>query len=124
MKRLAPLALILAGCVGDETVSGYADTGPWHLTELGGDAVTVPATMRFPEAGRVEGTLPCGRWTAQQTAPYPWFLLSHFDLGGCPRTAAEDRIVRALASATLAEAQGDVLILTNENGLEMVFRGR
>ena len=123
MKRAAVLALALAACT-DETVSGYADTGPWRLTRLDGAPVSDSATLTFPQPGRVQGTLPCGPWTAQQTAPYPWFLLSHFETPGrdCPDAAAQERIVHALASVTLAEAVGDVLILSNEEGRELVFR--
>lgn len=122
MRRLA-LLLLLAACT-DETVSGYAAPGPWRLVALDGTSVPAGTTLTFPTAGRVTGTLPCNAFSAQQTAPYPWFVLSHFKVGGqpCEAAALETRIVRSLASVTLAEAKGPVLLLTDEDGLEMVFR--
>jgi heat shock protein HslJ len=122
--RCTILALLLVvGCT-DETVSGYAAPGPWRLVELDGTAVPPGTTLRFPAEGRVEGTLPCNTFRAQQTAPYPWFILSHFEVGSerCEARPLEERIVHALASVTLAEAQGPVLILTNDEGRELVFR--
>ena len=119
------LGAAIAGCARDETVSGYAAPGSWRLAALHGEPVSTMATLRFPREGRVAGSLPCGAFSAQQTAPYPWFLLSHFSVpSGCPDDAEEARVIRALAAATLAEAQGGVLILSNDEGLEMVLRLR
>ncbi len=122
--RAAALAAVLAlAACADETVSGYAHPGPWRLTQLDGQSVTRPVTLRFPVEGRVAGEMPCYRWEAQQTAPYPWFVLSHFrlDRQPCEDPEGDEAAVHALASVTLAEVQGRVLILSNEDGLEMVF---
>ncbi len=125
MRGLALAALMLVAACADETVSGYAEPGPWRLTELNGAPVGYAATLTFPRQGRVEGRLPCHDWRAQQTAPYPWFLLSHFELGQrpCAEPGIDEPVVHALASVTLAEVQGKVLILSDEGGAPMlVFR--
>lgn len=126
MLRLFFLAMTLPflGCA-DETVSGYADqTAVYRLAEIDGVAFGARATISFPGEGRIEGESPCNRWSAAQGAPYPWF-----DPGpiaatrrACPDLDAEARFLRALAGMTLAEVQGPVLILSDDNGLEMVFR--
>ncbi len=121
MKRLA-LLFLLAACA-DQTVSGYAASGPWRLAELDGEPVPAGTILTFPGAGRVSGALPCNSFTAQQTAPYPWFILSHFEVGrrSCDAAELEEQIVHALASVTLAEAKGPVLLLTTEDGQELFF---
>ncbi len=95
-----------------------------RLVELNGEPLPAGTTLNLPEFGRITGTLPCNTFRARQTAPYPWFILSHFEVGGqtCAATALEDRIVHASASVTLAEAQGPSLLLTNAEGLEMYLR--
>jgi heat shock protein HslJ len=57
------------------------------------------------------------------TVPYPWF-----DAGpiastrlACPALDAEVAFFAALGQATLIEVGGDTLILSNPDGLKMVF---
>ena len=125
---LLSLALaVLASCAPREPVVGYDDRETvYELQQIDGASFPAGATLRFPERGRVAGTLPCGTFAAQQTATYPWFLLSHFEVfgGRCPDHAAQERAVHALASVSRARFLGPDLILSGEDAPRMVFSAR
>ena len=125
MRRLPLLlALALPACA-DETISGYADPSAiYRLTELYGQSVTAHATITFPDQGQARGVAPCNSWSASQTAPYPWFRLGPIAATrrACADLVNEQRFFDALSGMTLAEVQGPVLILSNDDGREMVFR--
>ncbi|WP_377510963.1 META domain-containing protein [Octadecabacter sp. R77987] len=125
--RLLPLVLIttLAGCWGDETISGYADPDrEYRLIELDGTAFDARATIQFSEEGRVTGQAPCNRYFAAQTVPYPWFNVENIGATrmACPDLDTEARFFAALEEMSLAEVLGDTLILRNDAGREMVFK--
>ena len=123
MRLLA--ALLLLGACADETISGYAaPEATYALETLGGDPFPARATIAFPEEGTAQGEAPCNAWSATQSAPYPWFALGPIAATrrACPDLAAEQTFLTTLAAMTLAEAQGPVLILSSDEGLEMVFR--
>ena len=117
-------ALFLSACK-DETISGYADTGAsWSLVEVDGVAFQAKATLGFPEKGRIVGNGPCNSYSAAQSAPYPWF-----DTGpiaatrrACPDLPSETTFFDALAQMSIVEVSGNTLILSNEDGREMVFK--
>jgi heat shock protein HslJ len=112
------------GCAGDETISGYADPETTYvLNELDGASFAARATITFPEQGRAAGEAPCNSWSAEQSAPYPWFSLGPIAATrrACPELTAEGAYLSALAAMTLAEVQGGILILSNEDGRELVF---
>ncbi|WP_299025300.1 META domain-containing protein [uncultured Sulfitobacter sp.] len=122
---VALAALALSACRADETVRAYGGADRiWTLKELGGAVFPATATLRFPKEGEISGQGPCNRYFGAMTAPYPWF-----DAGpigstriACPEMAAETAFLRALEAATLSEVAGDVLILSNTEGLQMVFK--
>lgn len=123
LALLIPLALI--GCKSDETISGYADTGAvWTLTELDGKPFAAKATISFPAEGKVTGKAPCNTYASSQTKPMPWFELGPVmsTKMACPDLAAEQQFFSGLGAMTLAEVQGNTLILSNDAGREMVFR--
>lgn len=125
MQRLIALTLLLAACGPDETVSGYAVDGAiYQLDTI--DAVPFPAmaTITFGDNGAVSGTAPCNSYSTTQTAPYPWFALSPIasTRRACPDLAAEADFFAALSAMTLSEAGGNILILSNDAGREMVFQ--
>ncbi|MDU8912600.1 META domain-containing protein [Aestuariicoccus sp. MJ-SS9] len=123
-RAIIGLGLFLAGCAGDETLHGYgAAGGSWRLAEVDGLDADGPLSLQFPAPGRVTGQGPCNRFTGAQTAPYPWFDLTGpaMTRRACPELAAEARLVAALQAMTLAEVAGDLLILSNPEGAEMVF---
>lgn len=119
------LATVLVfGQCPDETISAYADpTATYRLAELDGAPFLASASIRFPERGRVTGDAPCNGFHARQTLPYPWISIEDIAATrrACPDLGAEAAFLLALESATLAEVQGDTLILADPNGSEMVF---
>ncbi|MEM6826049.1 MAG: META domain-containing protein [Pseudomonadota bacterium] len=124
MRFLTATLLILGACA-DETVSGYADPdASYVLATIDGTVFSPRATIAFPTPGEALGDAPCNRWSARQSAPYPWFDLGPIAATRRARTdLAEERIfLSALAEMTLAEVQGPVLILSNDTGRELVFR--
>lgn len=116
--------LATAACYPDETVSGYgAADRVWELKEIDGKAFSERATLRFPEQGRIAGEAPCNSFGAEQSAPYPWFKTGPIVATrmACAALPAEARFLESLEAMTLAEVAGDVLILSNDAGREMVF---
>ena len=94
------------------------------LTEIDGQAFPARASIAFPEPGRAAGEAPCNSWSAEQTAPYPWLELGPIASTrmACPDLGQESIFFQSLEAMTLAEVQGPILILSNDAGLEMVFR--
>lgn len=133
MKRLVALIVVLIAVAimvqlrrgGDETVSAYGATGmTWQLKQLNGTPFTARATLRFPEPGALAGEGPCNSFTAEQTAPYPWFELAGMSATemACAELPQEQAYFAALARMGIAEVSGEVLILSTEAGEEMLFR--
>lgn len=119
---LIPLAL--AACKADETISGYTDSDAiWTLVELDGEPFTAIAAISFPSEGKVFGQAPCNTFGSTQTVPLPWFKLGPIvsTKMACPSLAAEQVFFEALSTMTLAEVLTNTLILSTENGREMVF---
>lgn len=93
--RLLPLVLAtaLAGCLEDETISGYGDHDrEFRLIELDGAPFAARATIRFGEEGRVTGQAPCNRYFATQTLAYPWVNVENI---GATRMACPDLDIEA-----------------------------
>ncbi|PRY20260.1 heat shock protein HslJ [Aliiruegeria haliotis] len=117
---------LVAGCA-DETISGYANReATYRLEEMHGAPVEWPATIRFPERGRVVGQGPCNDFSAAQSLVYPWIEVAQPNATRrmCPDMAAEQGYLEALQAAHLVEVSGPVLILTDDTGREMVFRAQ
>ena len=126
MLRLTTFAtLLVLGLCADETISGYADTETSdRLTEIDGERITFSATISFPEAGRVSGRAPCNTYSATQTAPYPWFEMGRTvaTRAACPDLDKEQEYLNLLRQMTVSEVSGGVLILSNDDGRQMVFQ--
>lgn len=115
----------LTACAADETISGYADPAAvYSLLSINAAPFPASATISFPEQGQARGTGPCNTWSAPQSAPYPWFELGMMRATrrACPYLDAERIYFDTLRQMTLAEVSGDVLILSNPDGQEMVFK--
>jgi heat shock protein HslJ len=126
LTALLPL-LFASACVSDESISGFvAPSTEYHLLEIDGAPFDAPATISFPETGKVVGQAPCNRYFATQIAPYPWFELKGIGATrmACENLAAESAFFAALEDMTLAEVSGDTLILSNTDGRQMVFVAR
>jgi heat shock protein HslJ len=126
MRLLLLLATLgLTACIGDETVAGYGGADRiWLLSEVDGAPFSAHATLQFPEAGRISGDAPCNRYSGAMTTPYPWFGATQIagTRMACPDLEAETKFFEALAAMTLSEVLGDVMILSNDAGREMVFK--
>jgi len=123
MRWLAAFALLLGACT-DETIAGYAPDTVWHLSELDGQPVTARVTFELTP-GKVSGQAPCNGFWASQTAPAPWFQTGPIvtTKRACPDLALEQRFLKALAAARLAEASQNTLILADANNIPlMTFR--
>lgn len=127
MRYLTALLIFLtmAACKQDETISGYTDAdAKWTLVELDGKPFNARATIAFPSKGKVSGHGPCNSYGSSQTLPLPWFKLGPImsTKMACPNLKTEQIFFEALGTVSLAETLGNTLILSNENGLEMVFK--
>lgn len=120
-------SLLLANaCAGDESLSAYGAAGEmWQLRSIDGAAFSASAHLTFPEPGRIAGRGPCNSFQGSQTAPYPWFETGSLAVtrAACPEREVEAAFLQALQEMTLAEVSGEVLILSNEAGREMLFTG-
>ena len=78
---------------------------------------------RLSKQGEVTGTGPCNAFTSTIEVPYPWFKLGPIasTRKACPALAAETAYFRALKEATLVEVSGPVMIISNTDGLNLVF---
>jgi len=124
-RLLLALPLLIAACQKDESISGYANPDATYvLQELNGTPFPAQATLRFPEPGKVTGQGPCNSFFAAQTVPYPWIKIENIAATkrACPDLAQESIYFQILTQMTLAEALGNTLILSNDNGAEMVFK--
>ena len=115
----------LSQCGKDETVAGYGGAGQvWELTGIDGTAFSATATVTFPEPGKIAGKAPCNSYTGKMDAPYPWFETGPLAATrmACPDLEAETMFFTALGEMSQSEAAGEILILSNEAGREMVFK--
>ncbi|PHQ99872.1 MAG: META domain-containing protein [Marinosulfonomonas sp.] len=116
--------LALTACKYDESISGYTDADAiWTLVELDDKPFTARATITFPSKGKVTGQAPCNTYASTQTVPLPWFKLGPImsTKMACADLATEQQFFAALSEMTLAETLADTMILTSEDGREMVF---
>ncbi len=128
MKTLFTAALVLGtltACQDDETARAYgAADRIWTLSEINGAPFPATATLTFPETGKIAGDAPCNGYFAAMTAPYPWFEAKQIASTkmACPDLQAESEFFAALAAASISEVSGDTLILSNPDGLSMIFK--
>lgn len=116
-------SLMLMGCK-DETISGYADRkAVWKLLEIDRKPFDANATISFPKLGQIVGDAPCNRYSSEQKAPYPWFEIGPIAATRmtCDAQAEEDKYFKALGQMRQVETSGDMLIMSNEAGRQMVF---
>ncbi|MEH6831495.1 META domain-containing protein [Sulfitobacter sp.] len=127
MKCLITLAILLVAltaCRKDETVRAYGGGDrTWTLKILNDAPFPATATLTFPKTGEIAGQGPCNRYFGAMTVPYPWFEAGPIGSTrmACPDLEVETVFLEALQAATLSEVLGDVMILSNTDGLEMVF---
>lgn len=125
LTMMLTLPVVIGAWLKDETVAGFADPGAVYvLQELNGAPVAARATITFPEPGRIAGEGPCNGYSATQGVPYPWFKAGPIAATrrACPDLPLETAFFETLAAATLVEVAGPVLILSNDDGVQMVFQ--
>ena len=117
-------AVLLGGC-RDETLSAYgAADKVWLLQSLNEADFKARATLVFPEEGAIKGSAPCNDYSASQTVPYPWFKAEEVlsTKRACPELELEQAFFDALSTMTLSEVGPDLLILSNDEGQQMIFQ--
>jgi heat shock protein HslJ len=127
MLRLTLVLSMMAlfQCDRDETVAAYgASDRSWVLQEIDGQPFEASALLQFPEEGKIAGNAPCNSYNGKLNAPYPWFEIKDLAAtrAACATLEAEGMYFAALLAMTQSEVSGDVLILRNEDGHEMVFK--
>jgi heat shock protein HslJ len=117
--------IALGNCQSDESVAAYgAGEETWVLESIAGEPAAASTTLTFPETGQIAGKAPCNSYSGTMDSPYPWFEVTDLSATrmACPELEAEGTYFAALMAMTQSEVSGDVLILRNEQGYEMVFR--
>lgn len=127
MIRFAMILPLMAlfQCERDETVAAYgAGDQVWKLHDIDGQTFTADALLQFPEEGRIAGQAPCNSFQGSLNAPYPWFEVQDLSAtrAACPELEQEGIFFAALLTMSQSEVSGDVLILRNDDGHEMVFK--
>lgn len=126
IRLILTLPLVaLFQCDKDESVAAYgAADRVWVLHEIDGQAFEASARLQFPEDGKIAGNAPCNSYNGTLNAPYPWFEIQDLSAtrAACAGLEAEGFYFAALMAMTQSEVSGDVLILRNEAGHEMVFK--
>ena len=124
LLTLSILLVVLTACRKDETVRAYgAGDRTWTLKLLNDAPFPATATLTFPKEGEIAGQGPCNRYFGAMTVPYPWFETGPIGSTrmACPDLEVETVFFKALEAVTLSEVLGEVMILSNTEGLEMVF---
>lgn len=124
LTLLLPL-MGLFQCDRDESVAAYgAADRTWLLQEIDGIPFEASALLQFPKEGEIAGNAPCNSYNGTLNAPYPWFEIKDLAAtrAACAGLEAEGMYFAALMAMTQSEVSGDVLILRNEDGHEMVFK--
>lgn len=124
-RLIIAFTCLLSACQADETVTAYLP-GPsvFHVVSIDGEPFDDIATIDLSEAGRITGKAPCNQYSADQKAVYPWFeagMITSTRMA-CPNLDAEALYLSALFEMTLSEVAGDILILSNTQGREIVFQ--
>ena len=126
LRTILPLALLLmTACRGDETIAAYGAADiEWRLVEIDAQPFVSTATLHFSEQGRITGATPCNTYSATMDAPYPWFDVQDLSQTRmtCDDMTLEHQFLLALQDMTLSEVSAGIMILSNVDGREMVFK--
>ena len=125
LRALVLVMLMVSGCNKDETLAAFAgDAGDFTLISIDSLPFDGRATINIRETGRISGQAPCNRYFATQTAPYPWFEIGPIGATrmACADLALEQTFFDNISKMTLTEISGGTLILSNTDGLRMIFQ--
>lgn len=115
---------LLGACDREETIRKYGAADKiWALTELNGTPFGAETALSFQPNSRISGTGPCNAFNGKMSTPYPWFKVENLAATKriCPGLAEETAFFNALSQATLSEVLGRTMILSNPDGLSMIF---
>jgi heat shock protein HslJ len=115
----------MTACQADETISGYSDAGiVWVLSDLQGNPPKSQITLTFPEKSKIAGKAPCNRYFGAQKKPLPWFETGPIASTkmACPHLDEEAKYFDALENASLAEVSKTTLILSNNDGVLLIYK--
>ncbi|KAJ56921.1 hypothetical protein ACMU_00075 [Actibacterium mucosum KCTC 23349] len=124
MKWIFALLLPVAACAGDETLTAYAPTGvTFSLSEIDDAPFNALTTITLEPGGTFNGRAPCNSFSGNITVPYPWFATGRIAATrrACDGLREEQDFFATLSEMTLSEWSGDLLILSNDAGRQMVF---
>lgn len=124
---LAMTAILgVAACDPSDTVTKHGGMAyDWQLTEVDGTPVDYSATIAFGPHGSVNGSGPCNGFSATQSKPYPWIAIQieFVEELYCSDIDEEEAYLGSLMEMTLVEVSGDSLVMSNDSGREMAFKG-
>lgn len=127
MTRIAAKALAgLVACAPFGAAMAGADAAgtPWVLVEQNDAPFAQRATLIFGADGQISGQAPCNRFFFTNSASLPRFETGPIAATrmACRELESEGAFFQALQEMQTGEIQGDVLILRNPTGGEMVFK--
>lgn len=124
---LAMAAMLgMVACDPSETVTKYGGMDyDWQLSEVDGAPVDYSAAVAFGPHGSVNGMGPCNGFSGSQNKPYPWIAIQiHFvEELYCSGIDNEEAFLASLMEMTVVEVSGDSLVMSNDAGREMAFKG-
>jgi len=115
----APFGAAMAGA-GAAGAAGIT----WVLVEQNGAPFAQRATLVFAADGQISGQAPCNRFYFTNSASLPRFETGPIAATrmACPELESEEAFFEALQGMRTGEIQGNVLVLRNPTGDEMVFK--
>ena len=124
---LSLIAIWLVGCDTpvSETAAGASPPGAiWLLQSINQKPVEARTTLRFLANGSIAGDAPCNSYSASQKVPLPWFEAGPITVTKrtCEHQAEENRYIQSLDEMIFAEITGNTMLLTGENGEELLYR--
>ncbi|SMP17701.1 META domain-containing protein [Shimia sagamensis] len=124
---LAVTAILgLAACDPTDTLTKHGGMNyDWQLSEVDGAPVDYSAVVAFGPHGSVNGMGPCNGFSGSQRKPYPWIAIQvdFVEELYCSDIDDEEAFLTSMMEMTLVEVSGDRLLMSNDAGREMAFRG-
>jgi heat shock protein HslJ len=124
MRGLLFPLLVVAGVAGAQApVSPAEITGRWMLQRLDDQPFSARAEIDLSVPGQVSGHAPCNGFSGSRRGDWPdvEFGPLRSTRRACPELAAEHAFLMALQAMTRAEMREGQLVLTAQDGREMLF---
>lgn len=117
---LAALVALTATAAAAQEIS--PDT-VWRLESVDGEPISGEVTLQLGADGAVSGLASCNRYTGQNTATLPEFAVGPMAMTrmACPDMTLETIYIAALQRIIRAERDGERLVLSDDEGNQLVF---